>query len=408
MSGLAPVYTQIKDLGDSEIPMEDISRSPEPKEEPKTESSSCKRWCQDSQACQNSKRPCLRRLCGCCCTLLVFVIMVGLISGVAMFSYLGVKTYRCVNPRYSAITTFTFSDDEVKEFDLNVVSGFINVRTCPMAQHISLHVVRKAAQADLIDSMPMDKLLKDGVFKLNVLAPSFDFQHCQSAQVELIIPERLAEKQHLVLKAHTILGKISVNAPKHTFEKVTLLANLGMVKAERLSATQTIQAEARVGSVSAADIHKATGVSLKTKVGSICAHRINADEVDVQVETGRAWLTFFHTKVAKISSELGWISAWAFKELKHLDASVSFGRLNFSPVGGWNGKFSVESPFGWIDASHAKDVKAPVLEKNTPAIIAGSHNVDPKAKAEDVSSLTLKAVYGAVNFFLPAPEAPHH
>jgi len=399
MASLQPVYEQIKDVQDKDIQLVELGvSSDEPKEAHKDDK--CCSEVNNEKSCRNGKRSFARRLCGCCCGFFIFGVMLWMISGAAFVSYMGVKTYRCVHPRHQSVTTFIFEDNEVNEFDIGVVSGFINVRTCPMADKITLVVARRSSQPELLETMPLEKSLAHGIFKLNVLAPSFDFQHCQSASIDLIIPQKLADKLHLSLKAQTILGKITVNTPKHTFDKLSLFANLGLVKAADVRVNNAFEAEARVGVVHA-DHVKAKGGVLRTTFGALCVQQITVDEAEFHVETGRATLNYVEAKKVTITSELGWISAWSLGQLQTLDARVDYGRLNVSPGADWSGKFTVESPYGWIDASHAKDAIEPLLEKNTPAVISGKYKV--AADAKEVSTMTMKAIYGAVNFFLPSP-----
>jgi len=408
MASLAPLYQQISEAPAAEIEMIEVSREVEKKEEAPKKDDCCKDWCKsDSESkkwCKGDKRSFGRRLCACCCGFLFFGLMLWMISGIAVASYFGVKAYRCVHPRYQQLTTFTFADDEVKEFDIGVVSGFINVYTCPKAEKITLVAARRAASPDHIDVMPIEKSLTNGIFKLNILAPTFDFQHCQSGSIDLVIPERLAEKLHLSLKAQTIMGKITINAPKYTFDKLSVLSNLGFVNAQSINAKNSVEAEAKVGSLHVRDV-TAKAVALRSTVGVVCADRVKADEVEVTVETGRASLGFFTAPTATIQSELGWVSAWGWQVAKTLNARVDYGRLNYAAANNWQGKFHVESPYGYIDASHHKDAHNPVLAQNTPAIVEGKYKIGTSTKDEELtSSLVLKGIYGAVNFFIPSPQ----
>jgi len=183
-------------------------------------------------------------------------------------------------------------------------------------------VARRASQADLLETMPLEKSLVDGVFKLSVLQPSFDFQHCQSASVELVIPQKLVDKLHLTLKAQTLLGKITVNAPGHLFDKVSLLANLGVVKAEELRAQNSVDAEARFGLVHVGDV-KANSAAVRTTFGAACAQAVHVEEAEFNVETGRATLGFVEAKKAKITSEMGWISACRSRPTRSMPASTT-------------------------------------------------------------------------------------
>jgi len=401
MATLQPVYQQIKDIPDEEIAMDDLARSPETKEDSK-ESNGCDSCPSSDKKCCKEGRPrsLARRLCTCACGFVVFGLFLWVIGGAAFVSYLSIKTYRCVHPRHQVLTTFTFDDKEVKEFDIGVVSGFINVRTCPMADKITMNVYRRASSPELIQTMPVEKSLQDGVFKINVLSPSFDFQHCQSASIDLIIPQKWADKLHLILKAQTILGKITVDAPHHVFDKISLYANLGLVKADHVVTQNALELEARVGCAHAGNT-KSKSIALRSSVGGVCAQNIKAEVAEIEVATGRASLSYLDVVKATITSELGWVSVWALGNVESLEARVDYGRLNVSPDRGWGGKFTVDSPYGWLDVTHAKNANAPVLEKNTPAVISGKYALN--ADAKEVSVLNMKATYAAINLFLPPP-----
>lgn len=269
-----------------------------------------------------------------------------------------------------------------------------------------LFVKRAASTPDLLNTMPVEKSLVNGVFSLNVLQPSFDFQHCQHADVELIIPERLAKQQRLALKAQTIVGKITVDAPEHTFTHVSLFANVGYIKAEHVKAENTFEAEARVGYVNAHHV-EAKGAALRTTFGYVNAADVKADEAEVFVETGRASLGFFAVPTFTLNSELGLVSAWSFSKVRTVNARVDYGRLNWAAEPGWHGKFVADSPYGFLDVSHCNSLK-PTYEQQTPAIISGSFPALTTDAKADESSVALRASYAAVNFFVPGGGPQKH
>jgi len=428
MASLQPVYEKLKLASDVEIDLVEMPSlvdtnvvTPSVKEN-KWE---CKEWrskskcCSDStdatspskcdkDKCASKKRSFGRRLCACACGFIVFGLVLWVLSGIAVVSYFGAKTYRCLHPRHQAVTEFVFDDDEVKEFDLGVASGQILITTCSKIEKTTLFVMRRASSPDLLDTMPVDKNLANGVFSLNVLMPSFDFHHCQHAALELVIPERLAKTQHYGIKAQAIVGKVTVNAPHHSFSKVSLLSNVGMIKADGVKSESTFEAEARVGLVVARGI-TAKGASLRSTVGYVKAYMVQVDEAEVFVETGKACLGFFSAKTVTLASEIGLINAFAFSEVKSLDAQVDYGRLNYVTGGtdAFKGHFSVESPYGFIDVAYGKSVQAPKLEQNTPAVIAGSFGDQPAPVAgvqADVAQLKLKATYAQINLLVADPE----
>jgi len=313
-------------------------------------------------------------------------------------SYAGIRTYRCLNPRYSEVAQYTFSDAEVKEFDLGLVSGYIDVRTCPVAEKITLRVVNKAANPALLNTMSLEKKLVNGVLSLNVLAPSFDLHNCQHSEMTLVIPQRLAGKQRLSLKAQTIVGKISIDTPQYTFDTVSVFANLGVIRAHDVKTDGSFELEAKIGRV-AADHITAKSAELKAIFGSVDADSITSDDTLVLVENGRARLSNLQGASVKISSELGIVSGFNFKT-PNLDAHVDYGRLNYIAAPGWRGEFNVASPYGFIDVAQSRDVKSPTLYQNTPAVIAGSFEEAGK-KPEKPNKINLDAQFAAVNFFVP-------
>jgi len=402
---LQPVYKALKDE-DTEIELQQIAI-------PSTESKSnscveekCGDHCskKDSdkskcceEGCKTKKASLGRRICGCICGLLLFGILLWVLAGVAVLSYAGIPTYRCLNPRYSDVTQYTFADAEVNSFDLSVVSGYIDVRTCPVAEKITLRLVNKAANPSLLNTMPVEKKLVNGVLTLSVLAPSFDMHNCQHTEMTLVIPQRLAGKQHLSLKAKTILGKIAIDTPHFTFEKVAAYANLGVIRARDVKTDGTFVAEAGAGRV-AADHITAKTAELNSFFGAIDADSITSESTNIQV-TGRARLSNLEGAEVIIKSDMGLVSGFNFKT-PHLDAYVDYGRLTYISAPGWRGEFNVASPYGFLDVTQSHDVKSPTLYQNTPAVIAGSFEETGK-KSEKPNKIDLKAKYAAVNFFVP-------
>jgi len=367
---------------------------------PSTESSSSSSCDANEKSCK--KRSFGRRLCGCVCGFLLFGTVLWLIASLALGSYVAVRTYRCLNPRYSHTTEYKFTDDEVKEFDLGVVSGLINIRTCPHIDKMTLYVVNKAARADLLEVMPTVKRLSEGVFTINVLGPSLDPTNCQHTEMTLVIPDRIAAKQKLSLKAQAILGKIVIDAPKHTFNALSVYTNVGLIKASDVKAAGSFEAEARVGFVGVRGVD-AQSTSLRTNVGKICAGNVKSVmETDVFVETGRAFLTNFEAPVVTMTSEIGWISAIDFGKVTTVAGRVDFGRLSYIARKDWNGQFTVQSPYGFIDVAHDKNVQAPKFTANTPAIMTGTFAAqDNKAQTEAPQHLNLQASFASVNLYVP-------
>jgi len=317
-------------------------------------------------------------------------------------SYVGVRTYRCLNPKFSDTVQYTFNDAEVKAFDIGIVSGVINVHTCPVAEKITLRVVNKAASHDLLETMPLSKKLVDGVLSLTVMAPSFDLHNCQHTEVMLVIPERLAKTNQLSLKAQTILGKIVVDAPHHTFAKLSVFANVGLIRAHDVTVLEEAEIETKFGRV-VADHVSAKGVSIKSTVGFITAESIKSDDIVVNVETGKAKLASLEGASVKVTSDFGYVCGFNFNT-PNLDARVEYGLLNYWSKGSWEGEFTVASPYGFIDVKHDGHVTGPKLVQNTPAIIQGAFakdNTHTTAVVAKPNHINLQAQFANVNFYVP-------
>jgi len=399
MASLQPVYKQLNEAED-EVELQEIGLVSVEQDVPASAPS--KESCGDEKEKWCKKRSFARRLCGCVCGFLLFGTLLWLIAGLAVGSYVAVRSYRCLNPRYSHTTEYKFTDDEVKEFDLGVVSGVINVRTCPHIEKMTLFVVNKAARPDLLEVMPTVKRFTEGVFSINVFGPSIDFQNCQHTEMTLVIPDRLAAKHKLSLKAQAIVGKISIEAPQHTFNTLSVYTNVGLIKAEDVKTTGTFEAEARVGFLRVRGVD-AQSTSLRTNVGKVCAGNVkSAVETEVFVETGRAFLTHFEAPVVTMTSEIGWISAVDFANIKTVTGRVDFGKLSYVARKDWNGQFTLQSPYGFIDVAHDKNVQSPKFTANTPAIMTGSFGAqDNKAQTEAPQQLNLQASFASVNLYVP-------
>jgi len=138
-------------------------------------------------------------------------------------------------------------------------------------------------------------------------------------------------------------------------------------------------------------------------VGKICAGNVKSVmETDVFVETGRAFLTNFEAPVVTMTSEIGWISAIDFGKVTTVAGRVDFGRLSYIARKDWNGQFTVQSPYGFIDVAHDKNVQAPKFTANTPAIMTGTFAAqDNKAQTEAPQHLNLQASFASVNLYVP-------
>lgn len=425
MASLQPVYQQVRLLSDEEIDLHDVTTSETKENEScsrktqccaKSDKSCCKNdecsTCpQDRSSTATEKKCCRkkhsygRRLCACVCGFLVFGLLLWVTSSVALVSYLGVKTYRCLHPSYSDTVKFVFDDNEVHEFDIGVVSGVINIRTCPKIEKTTVFVTRKAASSELLETMPIERHLNNGRFALIVQMPSFDFQHCQHATVDLVIPERLADSARYTIRAQTILGKVNVHAPRMTFRNVKIFSKVGLISTSHVKVDGKLEAEAEVGVIRARHV-QATGAALRSYVGWVSARNVESDQVDVNVNVGRAKLFNFEAPEVSLTSDVGYLTAVGFNDLKTLDARVQYGKLNFVTEPGFMGDFSLRSPFGFIRVGHDKKVEKPHFVQNRPYHVSGSFGVHDNHN-DDVNKVRMRGAYAAFSLYVPKDKDKH-
>jgi hypothetical protein len=90
----------------------------------------------------------------------------------------------------------------------------------------------------------------------------------------------------------------------------------------------------------------------------------------------------------------------------NLNARVDFGVLTVAVPGDFVGQFIARSPYGFLKAGHGASLGARyAVAKETLALIEGSVQAQAQVKSTvTMKSVTLDAVYGRVELFVPDPE----
>lgn len=422
---LSPVYKSIKEgqALDEEIALEDFS-SPKPTSDSKDECCEKKTSRKGCFCRRNKKKRSLAvRLCRCLSATVLVGLTLWLITGAAMLTYIGAKTHRCVNPRHTAAQQFSWVPSTLSALELGVVSGTVNIRSCPYAKNVSLTVHTYAGTEELLNTMVLQReTIATGGERLVLLAPSFDFTHCQRAVFDLVVPEGAG----LDVKAQGLLAKVEVHAAKNALHNVVVSTSVAHVNIHSSELSGNLRIDSEVGIVKHRDVTVKGDVRTEVRAGYLSVKNTVAEGTLASIlRIGVA--KFYHVEAKKElthASELAHVTMWNI-DTPSLKSRVDYGALIVSPADEFTGTFVARSPYGFLKATHGEAVGARFhVDKETLALIEG--NVKPKttqatatatiatagiagAHEEVVSkSISLDALYGRVEFFVPDPEHKSH
>jgi hypothetical protein len=349
---------------------------------------------------------------------LAAIVVVGfvlwLVTGAAFATYLGAKAHRCLHPRHTGVREFTWAPAELSTLELGVVAGGISVRSCPHAKNVSLVVRTYAATPDLLNTMVLERVpISDAEThgqRIVLAAPSFDWAHCQRASMELVVPEGAK----LDVKLQGILAHVDVRADKEALRHVVITGTVASVDVQRAHLAGLLRIESEVAHVRVRDVSAAQGVVADVRLGSVELRSVNASAAAISTTLRVGKACFSHVTAASLShqSELAYVSAWDVSA-QNLTALVDTGALNVGAAQDFSGAFAVRSPFGFVSVRHGDEVSGLVLSKETLAEIEGSHLNAAATKPVlngrmlPPAKITLDAVYGSVDLFVPNPETEH-
>jgi hypothetical protein len=334
-----------------------------------------------------------------------------MITGAAMVTYLGAKVHRCLHPRHVASQEFTWTPASLPSLELGIVSGTLNVRSCPKAKNVTLTVRTYAGTEDLLNTMVLQRDPLSGSLgeRLVLLAPSFDMMHCQRAVFDLVVPENMG----LDLKAQGLLGRVDVRASKHALRNLVVSTSVAHVDVHSSELSGILRVDSEVGCVRARDI-SASEVHAEIRVGFLDARHIKATgSVATMVRLGSATLQHIdaHAGTFTHSSELARVNMWDVAA-QSVKARVDYGSLVVAVPNDFAGTFSTRSPYGFLKLSRGTHVASRLnVMKESLAEIVGSVNAETQTEAHQ-SAVELDAVYGSVDLFVPDPdtqwERRHH
>jgi len=416
---LSPVYKSIKEgqALDEEIALEDFPSTKQSSDKDECcEKKSSKRGC-FCRRNKKSKRSLIVRLCRCLSVTVLVGLTLWLITGAAMLTYIGAKTHRCVHPRHSASQAFEWVPATLSTLELGVVSGTLNIRSCPYAKNVSLTVHTYAGTEELLNTMVLQReTIATGGERLVLLAPSFDFTHCQRAVFDVIVPEGAG----LDIKAQGLLARVDVHAAKSAVHNLVVSTSVAHVDIHSSELSGDLRIDSELGIVKHRDVTVQGDIRTELRTGYLSVKNVVAEGTHSSVvRIGVAKL--YHVEAKKEfthASEIAHVSMWGI-DTPSLKSRVDYGVLIASPDKDFAGHFTARSPYGFLKATHGHVVGSRfTVEKETLALIEGSVKPKTEATASDsdsdsaaaapvtevARSITLDALYGRVELFVPDPE----
>jgi hypothetical protein len=300
---------------------------------------------------------------------------------------------------------YTFESAPVKALEFSLVSGHVKVRTSKHVNNVEVHLTKGAHSDELLNYIVHTSTFENGKFTLRVDSPSFDWNHCQIATVEVIVPEAMTVTSPMDFSASVVVGKIDlVLSEDYPLGVVALHTELGIINGHDFHAREAIVVTAGVGALHLKNFHSPQ-VSATVDFGYIRARNVEAVQALVEVKTGVARLNHWSSLEFTLNSNIGWVHLGDFYHTKKVVATVNYGKLRFVPET-WQGAFTLESPYGFISFDQHSSIPEPTYDERGLAKIAGHLVFEPletqadPTKFEDTLSLT--SVYGAVSVFVPA------
>jgi hypothetical protein len=273
----------------------------------------------------------------------------------------------------------------------------LNVRSCPKAKNVTLTVRTYAGTEELLNTMVLQRdTLPVGGERLVLLAPSFDWSHCQRAVFDLVVPENAG----LDIKAQGLLARVDVHASKSAVRNLVIATSVAQVDIHSSELSGNLRIDSELGMIRTRDVTVHGDVRTELRVGYLeTRHIVTQGTLSTTLRIGCA--KFMQVEAQKgftHSSELAHVSMWNIKT-PALTSRVDYGALTVTIASEFAGHFISRSPYGFLQVTRGNAVGSRlVLAQETLALIEGS----VKADAHTVSStpektVTLDAVYGRVD-----------
>jgi len=336
-----------------------------------------------------------------------------LITGTAFLTYFGAKAHRCLHPRHVGMHEFTWAPSEVPTLELGLVAGSISVRSCPYAKNVSLTVRTYASTPELLNTMVLERvpLTETHGQRLVLSAPSFDWAHCQRAAMEVVVPEGA----QIDVKAQGIMAHFDIRADKQALRHVVLSATAASIEVHRSKLSGALRLDAEIAHAHVRDVSASQGLVADVRVGYVDIRNLDATDAPVSttVRIGKASLSHVTAQSVIHQSELAMVSGWDI-DAAAVTARVDTGSLSLASPAGFSGSFAVRSPYGFVNLRHGDQVTGLVKTKENLAAIEGSVKTPVNLPAtsnvivaEKMRTVTLDALYGSVDLFVPNPETAY-
>jgi len=391
---LEPVYKT-----DQAIELDNVVHEQPPPSEPEKK-------CESATKCQSEckRRSCFakrggeeltkrQKVCRCICGTFAILFTLWLVGGTIGITYIAVKAHRCIHPSHMAARVDTLDPATTKRLDLAVVAGKVTVRSCPFAKNITVHSRMYAASEELLNTMVFNIVnsKSTGVFKAAVLAPSFDWHHCQHSFIEVVVPEGA----QIDVNIDGIIADVEIEASENALRHVNVATKVARIRAHDLETTGNVTLSADVGYVGVKNVQTQGTLTTRQRVGYLRAKELTASTLDAEVHFGCSCAGNLNVTKARIVGQVAWLNFWNV-ESRNLTAFVDYGKLSVSPQRDFEGNFSVVSPYGFIDASSSHAVTFNYSKNNEAEIVGFVESVQPR-------HFDLASVYGHVKFFVAEP-----
>jgi hypothetical protein len=310
--------------------------------------------------------------------------------------FVAASVRQCVHGVHHRHTTLSYSPEELTGLDLFAVAGTITVHSCPYAKNITVKISEGAASESLLEAMKTQHALKAGVLHLFSMGPSFDWHHCQTSHIEVVLPA----SSHLNLTAQAVAGLITVNT-KSTFDRVALGTSFGMIKSHNLHVLETLHVRAMVGVVSLHDvISNVTHVEVGTGVAQV--NELLGMETRVDVRAGVARLNSIESNhTLSIAVEIGAVCAKEIGPSTTTRASVDYGLIGLKPTRDSCYAFLMETIYGQLSVAehhhHSKNSNSTISSNTKKSGVVG--------KEVPHSNIFVSTQYGHVTLYTDHPVA---
>jgi len=281
----------------------------------------------------------------------------------------------------------------IKRIDIGVVVGKVTVRSCPVAKNITVHTRAYASSDELLNTMVVN-IVNDNVageFKTSVLAPSFDWRHCQHSWVEVVVPE--GSKLDVVVQG--ILANVEIEGRENALRHITVATKIAYIRARDIETEGSVALSSDIGYISVKALNAKGSIVTRQRVGYLGVKEVTSASLDSELHFGATCSGNINASSVRILSEVAWVNLWNV-EARNLTAFVEYGKLSVSPQRNFAGNFSVVSPYGFLHADSSDAVPFNYAKNNEAEIVGFVDTVDTR-------NFNMASVYGAVNFFVMEP-----